>query len=334
MANRYSAAAALQDEARDGRYHDEVMPPGRDESQPKRVIPSRRDGSSEASAPKGQSQDKDPGLEFVKKFLIGQKVTGENGRKYIPSGSFNADAQAIQINRNLAEQLGVEQKTPLPLNDKGAGFFTTRFPGQTYQQHLEQVAQSGNFVSPADVEARYMKAYGVEEPTPEFKQQVLDDSRGRSRFVGSIQGVGATAGLEAVRNAGTILKGGDQPQIDALLQVMQVQKQDISAAMGAAAGDGYEAELKAMLQAGDVKGVVSKLQITDEQLKTVLPSNVDSQRSFEMPYLKDMPVWGHVAGIAGASAGATALAYHLLAQGQQQRSSADYNAMAQAMAAY
>ena len=117
-------------------------------------------------------------------------------------------------------------------------------------------------------------------------------------------------------------------------KVMGLTADKLTAKYGSAAGDGFKAEVTAKLQAGRVQEALDMIGATEAQLRTVVKPEVNTIEGFNAPLLKDLPPWGQAAAIGATGAGAGALAYHLMAQGQQQQSAADYAAMAQAMNAY
>lgn len=73
---------------------------------------------------------------------------------------------------------------------------------------------------------------------------------------------------------------------------------------------------------------------TQDQLRKVVPPEVNTVEGFSAPLLKDMPAWGQALAIGGVGGASTALAMHLMAQGQQQQSSTQYAAAMQALNAY
>lgn len=252
--------------------------------------------------------------------------------------AFSADREARQIMSSMHKQLGVELPN-LPLDPSGrpvygmiAGKVRDK-PGSpkresTYDDYLRNLVLTKKFADTQDAERALAAAYGVEQMTPELKQKAYDAARGRQAFAGSIKNVGMNSTVETMRNLGEMLEDGDVP--DVVLRAMNTSVEKLRAAQGNAAADGFKVQLDTLLGAGKVKEAIAMAGITDQQLKSVIPSNA----VFDVPLLKDMPPWGQAAALGGAGAAAGGLAYHLMAQGQQQQSSADYAAAMQALNAY
>ena len=121
------------------------------------------------------------------------------------------------------------------------------------------------------------------------------------------------------------------------MEALNQNAERIQMVYGRAAADGFKAQVAAKLTSGNIdtqREALQELGIAEAQFSTVLKPEVNDAATFQMPYLKDMPLWGHGLGAGAAAAGAGALAYHLMAAGQQQPDFAAHAAAVQSLNAY
>lgn len=247
-------------------------------------------------------------------------------RELAKKGGFNSDANGRALVTQAQDRLGADLRLP-QAGDKS--FVPAAYGRQGYDDMARNAVKSGMFADQAAFDQAIAKAHGAEAITDEIRQAALSDAQAHGQVLSAAyQGTGKGA-VAALETAGKMLTG-DAPAPDMLFQVMGITEDKVRAKYGNAAADGFQAEVSTLLGAGKVKEAIEKIGITDEQLKSVIPSNA----VFDVPLLKDMPPWGQAAALAGAGAAAGGLAYHLMAQGQQQQSSADYAAAMQALNAY
>jgi len=186
-------------------------------------------------------------------------------------------------------------------------------------------------------DASVAQAYGVGAVDDELGKRFAADANAAHK-VGESARLWAEKGAgNAVRNVGADLIS-DKPELQAqAIEAMNITAEKIQMVHGAGAADGFRAQVAAKLTSGSIdaqKEALQELGIAEAQFSTVLKPEVNDAATFEMPYLQDMPLWGHGLGAGAAAAGAGALAYHLMAAGQQQSDPATYAATVQAMAAY
>ncbi len=253
---------------------------------------------------------------------------------------FSPDDQARTMWKAMPRQLGVEMAN-IPVDQSGKPFYGTIEQGKTFQDLAGRVvgnkksSGTGGYGSVAKYEDSLAKAYGVDGLTDEVRAKELERAQGRQKFVGSVRGVATDASLTAFENLDSGIAQNIDEAYELLGQLMPTVGEQIRAKAGPAAADGFQARIKAKIQGGDIQGALDEVGLTAEQLKGVIGNpEVNTVEGFTAPLLKDLPPWGQAAAIGATGAGAGALAYHLMAQGQQQQSTADYAAMAQAMNAY
>jgi len=196
---------------------------------------------------------------------------------------------------------------------------------ETVDGVVQQVADNTG-LTPADVLSQLGGA-----------EQAEKSMRANQKLAASHQAGIGNAVHNAVEGVGRDLIS-DNPDLQAkALQAMNITAEKIQMVHGQAAAEGFKAQVATKLTSANVdaqKEALAMLGIAEEKYGTVLKPEVNDAATFEMPYLKDMPLWQHGLGAGAAAAGAGALAYHLMAAGQQQSDPAAYAATVQAMNAY
>lgn len=262
----------------------------------------------------------------IKNELFGDHNVDEESRQMwrsMDKWGLNMPAVPVGIDGNpfygtISEQVGPKgNKRPATFADLSASAAATRHYG-----------------TPAEHEASLSALHGVDALTPELREQELRNAQARQKFVGAIRGVSTNAVLKGTRNLDEGVAEGIPEAMDLLGQLMPSVHARITAKDGKAVADGFEVKLRNMVQGGNVKGALEELGIAAEQLKGVVPPEVNTVEGFSAPLLKNLPAWGQAVAIGGVGGASTALAMHLMAQGQQQSSSADYAAAMQALNAY
>jgi hypothetical protein len=168
-------------------------------------------------------------------------------------------------------------------------------------------------------------------------EQAEASMRANQKMAASHQAGIGNAVHSAVEGVGADLISNNPELRAKAIEAMNITAEKIQMVHGPAASDGFKAQVAAKLTSGNIdtqKEALQELGIAEAQFSTVLKPEVNDAATFQMPYLKDMPLWGHGLGAGAAAAGAGALAYHLMAGGQQQQDSAAYAATVQAMNAY
>ncbi|MCE2835442.1 MAG: hypothetical protein LW834_00320 [Cyanobium sp. 49614_E6] len=180
-------------------------------------------------------------------------------------------------------------------------------------------------------------SYGAEAVDEEIAGRFAADAHAAHLVADSARLWAEKGAGNAVRNVGRDLIS-DKPELQAqALEAMNITAEKIQMVHGAAAADGFKVEVATKLTSGDgnaQKEALAMLGIAEDKYGTVLKPEVNDATTFQMPYLQDMPLWGHAIGAGSAAAGAGALAYHLMVAGQQQQDPAAYAATVQAMNAY
>ena len=204
-------------------------------------------------------------------------------------------------------------------------------------------------------DAAVAKSYGVDEVNDDIAARFVSDANAAHTAAEPPRLWAEKATGNALRNVGRDLIS-DKPELQAkALEAMNITAEKIQMVHGAAAADGFKAEVAAKLTSGDgaaQKEALTMLGIAESQFGSVIKPEVASTAdpvggkeasgdwwSETQPELKDgplggMPRWGLAALGGGAAIGGGALAYHLMAGGQQQSNYGDYAATAQAMNAY
>lgn len=253
----------------------------------------------------------------------------------------------------LGEQLGVLGAARKNLGARSAGVITASDGkdyqvlakrGQDYGQLRENTIKSagggtGNarFVDADAFDAAVAESYGETALSDELAARFTADANAAHNVADSARLWAEKGAGNALRNAGRDLVS-DKPELQAqALEAMNITAEKIQMVHGQAAAEGFKAEVATKLGSGDrgaQQEALAMLGFAEDKYDTVLKPEVNDAATFQMPYLQDMPVWGHALGAASAAAGAGAMAYHLMAGGQQQSDSAAYTAAVQAMNAY
>jgi len=267
-----------------------------------------------AAPKKGPSQD---AINFAMKELA-------------KKGGFNSDANGRSLVHQAERDLGAQLRLP---KAGDADFVPAAYGKQSYGDMAQNAVKSGLFADQAAFDQAIAQAHGADAITDEIRQAALSDAQAHGAMLSSAYQGSGKAAVAALETAGSML-GGDGPVPDQLFQVMKLTEDKLRAKYGNGAADGLKAEVSAKLAAGDVTGAAELVGLAEEQVRNVIKPEVQTIEGFNAPLLKDMPAWGQAAAIGGVGAGAGALAYHLMAQGQQQSNSADYAAVMQSLAAY
>lgn len=255
---------------------------------------------------------------------------------------FSADNQARVMWTSMPKQLGV-QIPGIPVGAPGKPFYGTipqevgrgknRRPA-TFGDLANSAVGTGHFGSVSEYEAALAKARGVEALDDDLRAKEVERAQGRQRFVGSVRGIGTDASLTAFRNLDSGIAEGIDDAYELLGKLMPTVHAEMTAKAGKEVADGFLQQAQAKLAEGKVQEVVDMVGFTQDQLRKVVPPEVNTVEGFNAPLLKDMPAWGQALAIGGVGGASTALAMHLMAQGQQQQSSMEYAAAMQALNAY
>ena len=245
-------------------------------------------------------------------------------------GGFDSNANGRSLVHQAEDRLGADLRLPQS-GDKS--FVPAAYGKQSYGDMAQNAVRSGMFADQAAFDQAIAKAHGAEAITDDIRQAALSDGLAHGSVISAAYQGSGKAAVAALETAGSML-GGDGPVPDQLFQVMKLTEDKLRAKYGSAAADGLKAEVSAKLTAGDVAGAAELIGMAEADVRNVIKPEVQTIEGFSAPLLKDMPAWGQAAAIGGVGAGAGALAYHLMAQGQQQSNSADYAAVMQSLAAY
>lgn len=284
-------------------------------------LQARRGGSQGAARGAGGDEPSVP-HQFLMKTLAKQ-------------GGYDSDYNGRTLIRKAQNELGADVR--LPIRGDGTPFVPVAYEGETYPQLVDKVTTSRNGKQPAfgpkaEFESALAKAHGADAITDEIRDEALSDAQAHQAFMSSAYLGNAKAVAAAMSTAGPMLAGKNTPP--QLFDVLGIQEQQLRAKYGNDVADGFLQQAQEKLAEGKVQEVVDMVGFTQDQLRKVVPPEVNTVEGFNAPLLKDMPAWGQALAIGGVGGASTALAMHLMAQGQQQQSSMEYAAAMQALNAY
>lgn len=254
-------------------------------------------------------------------------ITGLNGRPYaVVLGKFDQDKFAGQGNLDA-------------LADHIAGTSSYRAAdGSTVNGYFP-----GGRADVLNAIATRLGLEGADQITPEVADQFIKHAVDLEKSAWELRQEGNKRAINAVSRIREDLIG-DDPQLRVVAAAaLGTSTEMLSRVYGREAAARVHKSIHDQLISSDpavVQEGLKALDLTQEHVRQLAGSaggiapEANTPARAGMPYLKDLPIWGHAAGIAAAGLGGGALAMHLMAQGQQQNSASEYAQAVQALNAY
>lgn len=281
-----------------------------------------------------------------------------------PSGQigeyYNHEFSPLSALGNFAEYFGTSNAAMLPVAGRERPYIVTnpRKAFTTYDELADHVVNTNNrganayFGDRASFDNAALAAYNAvaDSPaaslTPEVMQRVVDDATVNAKAQHRFRAITSNAVINFVRNTSNGLINPNAVIRTEALKKLGLVSEQLETVYGTAAVNGFKANVGAKLFNGndaEVREALVELGAAEEQASRFFPRNAPAgggeapgtaNPGFQMPYLKDLPLWAHATGAGAAAAGAGALAAHLINSGQQQQDPAAYAAAIAAMNRY
>jgi hypothetical protein len=260
--------------------------------------------------------------------------------------------EAVALNEQLGvlgaarNRLGARSSGVIVASD-GKNYQAFAKKGQDYEAMRQETLSRANgkgdnarFIDANAFDAAVAASYGEERLTPDLADRFVADAYSAHAAAEGPRLWAEKGAGNALRNVGTDLLA-DKPEVAAqALQAMNITADKLAAKYGAAAAESFKTEIQSQVADGNLKGALEQLGLTEDQLSGVIKPEADNWWTASQSELKDIPVlgglprWGLAALGGGTTAATAGLAYHLMAQGQQQSDPVAYASAVQAMNAY